>query len=134
MLEQVERDAKLAGQREDAFVAIKFAVNDASQPGIRNQLEASEARRRGDGDGGAVGAYAVSRGLNDGVGLGVNRTHAMAVLDQMTLVVAVRKPAHRSIVARGEDDLVANDHRADVLSVAGRTRGDLARDCHEVFV
>src|ERR1019366_4826054 len=82
----------------------------------------------------AVDPHAVARGLHDGVRLGVHRADAVAVLHEVAVLVAVRQAPDAAVVAGGEDALVAHDDRADELAVAGRARGDLARDVHEVVV
>ena len=101
---------------------------------VRDQLEAGPARARGHVDRRAVDHHAVLRGLDDGVGLGVDRGDAVVVLHHVADFVAVRHAPDRAVVAGREDRPIAHDHRADELARAGRARRDDLRDVHEVLV
>src|SRR4051812_30917966 len=65
---------------EDALVAIELAVDDAPNARVGDLLEAVPAGAGGDVNHSAVDEDAVLGGLDDGVGLGVDRGHAVVVL------------------------------------------------------
>ncbi len=123
-----------AGDLEDARVPVELSVHDADTPGVGHQLEARPAGAGGGVERRAVDADAVLRRLENGVGLGVHRRHAVAVLHHVPHLVAVGHPADAAVVAGGEDGAVAHQHRSHVLAVAGRAGGDLPGDVHEVLV
>src|SRR5439155_1088927 len=83
---------------------------------------------------GTADADSIASGLNESIRLGVCRSDAVALLHQMPDLVAMRKAPDGTVVAGGQDHAIANDHRAHVLAIAGRSRSDLLRDRHEVLV
>ena len=60
-------DVEGGSDGEDAIVAVEFAEDHPTNPGVGNLLEAVPARTGGDVDGAAVNHDAVARGLQDGV-------------------------------------------------------------------
>src|SRR5215831_13068006 len=95
------------------------------------------AGRVGDVDRRIADPGPVARGLGDGVDLGVDGAEAvlldlavrgLRLVHQAADLGAVRHPRGRAVVARGENALVAYDHRADLGPGAGRALRDLARD------
>src|SRR5690606_10192579 len=129
-----ELDPELLRDVEDLLVAVELAEDDLRESRVRDEAKATPAGRRGDVDRAAVDAVSVAGGLHDGVRLGVDGAHAVALLHEVSLVVAMTEPPDRAVVAGGEDRLVAHDDRADVLSVTRRAGRHLARDVHEVLV
>ena len=75
---------------ENAFVAVKLTEHDAREAGIGHQFEATEARRSGNVNATRLNANTGARGLNDGVGFSVHRSHTMAVLHEVAGLVTVR--------------------------------------------
>ena len=129
-----EGDAGVLRDLDRALVPIELPEVHTPQSGVRDQLEAGPAGARRRVDLRALDRDAVLRRLDDRVGLRVDGRDAVAVLHQATDVRTVREPPDRAVVARGEDRAIAHDHRADVLARAGRARGNLRRDVHEVGV
>ena len=70
--------------------------------GVRDEAKATPAGARGHVDRRGVDADAVPRGLHDGVRLGVDRAHAVAVLHEVPLLVAVREAADAAVVTGRE--------------------------------
>ncbi len=89
LVQRDELDAEALGETEDALVAVELAEDDAADAGVGDHLEAAPAGRGGDVDRRALDADAVARGLDDGVRLGVDGAHAVAVLHHVALFVAV---------------------------------------------
>ena len=82
----------------------------------------------------ACRADAVERSLNDGILLSVERTHAVAVNDQMPDVIAVGQTGGRAIVAGRQNTSVADDHCAYMCSIAGAARSHCEGDVQEILV
>ncbi len=114
-----ELDTDLFGDRKDPVVAVKFTVADAFQPRVGDHFKARPARARGRIDRRAVDAHAVLGGLQDRIGLGVDRGHAMVVLHHMARLVAVFELPDAAVVTGREDRLVADDDGPDELAIAG---------------
>src|SRR5690606_25342584 len=85
-------------------------------------------------DGRAVDGDAVLGRLDDGVGLGVHRRHAVAVLHHVAHLVAVGQATDAAVVAGGEDRAIPYQHRPHVFAITGRAGGDLQGDVHEVAI
>ena len=130
----LEFDLKGLAELEDAFIAIELAKHNASQPGIRYHAKTSPAGRSSNINLPAFEPHAIACGLNDGVGLGVHSPHAVTALHHVPLFITMGQTPNRAIVARGQNHLVANNHRTHMLSGTSRPRRDLSRDVHEVFV
>lgn len=127
-------NVKCLAKFEDPLIAVKFAKHDARKAGISDEFEAAKARRRGDVDVARFNAYSRARRLHGCIRFGVDGAHAMSVLHQMTDVVAMRQAANAAVIARRQNDSVANDDRADVFAVARGARGYHAGNRHEVVI
>jgi len=126
--------AKGLGHLEDALVAVKLAIDDAAQAGIRDLFEAVPARAGGHIEGPAVDHHAVLRGLENRIALCVDGGHAMVVLHHMPDLGTMGHAPDGTVVAGGQDGLLAHDDRTDEFARAGRPRRHHARDVHEVLV
>src|SRR5690242_2516579 len=129
-----EGDADPPGHVEDALVPVELAIDDPLDAGVGDHLEAGPAGAGGGVDVRGLDAHAVARRLEDGVGLGVDGGDAVAVLQHVPGVIAVRHPPDAPVVAGGEDDAVAHQQRAHVLAIAGGPRRHHPGDLHEVAV
>ncbi|GIK71780.1 MAG: hypothetical protein BroJett021_07680 [Chloroflexota bacterium] len=88
----------------------------------------------GDIGGGAFGADAVQRRLDQCVLFGVQRAHTMTIDKQVTDVVAVWKAGWRAVVAGGENASVAHQHTANMCAVACAALCDGERYLYEVLI
>src|SRR5262249_10140321 len=118
-------------------------VADADDAGVDEHLEALDARGVGDVDVRVANRRAVLRRLRDGVDLGVNRAKAVLLdlaargvrlIDKAARLGAVRPAGRRAVVARGQDVLVAHDHRAHLGARARRALRHLARDRQKILI
>src|SRR5690606_5563283 len=108
----LEGDAQLVAEAVDALVPIELVEGDAADARVGDQLEAAEAGGRGHVDVRPLQPYAVAGGLHDRVGLRVDRAHAVAILHEVPLVVAMGDPPDGPVVARRQDHAVADDDGA----------------------
>ena len=120
--------------------------DDALDARLAELLEAAEARPQRREAVRAVERVSEPRGLQDRVLLGMHAdAHVVGRAGRVLLavgaavaaplaLVAARKAARRPVVARGDDALLAHDHRADVAAHALRALARRDRDQHEVLV
>lgn len=129
-----ELDLELRRKLKNAFVAVELPEHDAPEARIRNQLKAAKARRRRHIDVAGLEPNAVPGGLDDSVGLSMHRSHAVTLLHEVALVIAVPEAANGTVVARGLNGLIAHDDGTDMLAITRGAGGDLARNSHEILV
>lgn len=129
-----ECDTALLSEACDSRVSIQLSEDNALQSRPHDEFEASEARARSHIDGSARDSGASRSGLQDGVGLAVNRPNTVAVFHQTAYVLAVRLTRQTPVVPRRDGPVVENDDRAYVLARTGSFRRGDEGLAHEVQV
>lgn len=129
-----EGDAGLLQEAAAVVVGVSPDIDDALDAGVDDHFGAGEAGLMRDVDHAAVGTDAVEGGLDNGILLGMECAHAVAVDHQMADFVAVGQAGRRTIVAGGEDAPAADDDGADVGAIAGAARGDGECNLQKVLV
>ena len=72
--------------------------------------------------------------LDNGVLLGVQGAHTMAIHQQVSYIIAVGQPSRRAIVTGGEDASVAYDDGSNMGAVASAASCHMQSNAHEVFI
>ena len=129
-----EGDAGLPQEAAAVVVGVMAGIDYALDAGVDDHFGAGEAGLVGDVDHAAVGADTVEGGLDNGVLLGMEGAHAVAVDDQMADFVAVWQAGRRTVVAGGKDAPAADDDGADVGAIAGAARGNGECDLQKVLI
>ncbi len=127
-------DAGFGEEGAAVLVRVVAGVDHPPHARVDEHLGAGDAGLVGDVGAGPLGAHAMQRGLDDGVLLGVQRAHAVAVDHQVADIIAVGRSDRRAVVAGGENAPVAHQHGPDVRPIAGAALGHGEGDIHEVVV
>ena len=122
------------GKLKDAFVSVELAEDNAREPRVRYEFEATETRRGGHVDAPRLNTYTGPGRLSDGVGFRVNGAYAMTVLHQVTNLIAVGQTSNAPVISGSQDNSITHDDRTHVFSIAGGTRGNDAGNRHEVLI
>ena len=101
---------------------------------INDHLGAGDARLVGYVDHAAGRADAMERCLNDGILLSVERTHAVAVNDQMPDIVTVGQAGGGAVVAGRQNASIADNYCAHMGSIAGAARSHGEGDVEEILI
>ena len=109
-------------------------VNQADNAGVDQGFGAVDTREMGDITGAVPGRYPVKRRLDDGVGLGVDRAHAVPLHQQMPDLVAVGLPRKRAIESGGQDAFVAHQHTTHQGTIASAALGNRESDFHKIGI
>lgn len=94
-------------------------IDQAGDSGVDQNLGAVDAREVGDIAGTATRGDAVQRGLDDGIGLGMNSTHAMPFHQQMPNLIAMGLAGRGTVKPGGQDAFIQHQHTANQGAVAG---------------
>lgn len=134
---------RIAQELLEGVELIRFQVENIFDSGVDENLQAMDAGRVSDVDGGIFDTRAILRCLGDGIHLGVDGAKAVLLgfsigrfgfVDKTTDVDAMRHTCRRAVVSRGQDIFVADDNRAHLRPSASRALGYLLRNGHEILV
>ncbi len=110
------------------------AVDDLDDARVDERFGAVDAGQVGDVAGGAFGGDAMQRGLDDGVGFGVNGADAMTFDHEVADLVAVTLSGGGAVEACGEDAFFQHEHAANEGAVTGAAFGNGIGDLQEVGI
>ncbi len=114
--------------------AVGGAVDDLDDARVDECFGAVDAGQVGDVAGGAFGGDAVQRGLDDGVGFGVDGADAMTFDHEVADLVAMILACGGAVEACGEDAFFENEDTANEGAVTGAAFGYGIGDLQEVGI
>jgi len=112
-------DAGGLGHLLNAYVSVELPKDNALNPRPSRKGEAVVARAGRHVEGAAFCVLVGACGLEDSIGLGMDRANAVSVFHQAADIRAVGLPGEASVVPRQDDALVADDDSSHRLPRAG---------------